>query len=47
MEEKLKDIGEFIEDAVPGPGYYKVEREFDNREKHKRGIDIRHNYRDY
>jgi len=43
----LDQVGEFIEDAVPGPGYYKVEREFDNKEKYKKGISIKHNHRDY
>ena len=47
IDDKLDDIVEFIQDGVPGPGYYQVQREFDNREKHKKGISMKHNYRDY
>ena len=27
--EKVEELVEYVEDAVPGPGYYSVRREFD------------------
>jgi hypothetical protein len=45
LVDKVEELVEFIEDTIPGPGYYDVKREFENVKP--KGINIKHNHRDF
>lgn len=43
LVEKVEELVEFVEDAVPGPGHYTLRREFDTGVAPK-GLDMKYNY---